>query len=290
MTPGDFVLFVEPKSYIARVGEKIGAEIRAVDYDGTPVANKQVQMQLLRRLWDSNQHDYRGTQELETLNVNTDKDGNAHVDFSTEAKYVTDTYYIVASAKDAGSHQIRASDSVWVVSENSPYIVADNEAQKEPVAVKLDREIYKPGETVRAMITAPVTGKEGAQAIVAIEGDQIYSYKAVDLTASATLVEIPVEKSYAPNVWVTVTFVGKKRQFYNTSQMIKVAPQSHFLTVSVSTDKKKYRPGDMATYTLKAVDSDGKPAANVELAMGVVDESIYAIRHGICAGHPQVLL
>ncbi len=277
-TPGDFVLFVEPDSYVAKVGEKIKANVRAVSYDGQPIANRKVKMQLLRRLWDRNEHYYRGNEKYEELEVTTDKDGKATVSFNTVAKWATDTYYIVGSAKDDGNRLIASSNSIWVVSDSYPYSLSDSESQKEPLTVKLDKEVYKPGETVRAMISAPVTGKEGAQAIVAVEGSQIYNYRAVDLKASATLVEIPVDKKYAPNVHLTVTFVSKKRQFFNDSQMIKVSPQSNFLTVSVATDKPKYHPGDMATYTLKAVDADNKPAPNVELAMGVVDESIYAIR------------
>ena len=278
VTTGDYVLFVDPKSYVAKVGEKIEADVRAVNYDGVGVANREVTVQLMRRIWDRNEHYYRGTEKFEERKVTTDKDGKAHVIFDTQAKYVTDTYYIIGSSKDDEGHQLRESTSVWIASENYPYALDNDEAQKEPLTVKMDKEVYKPGETIRAMISAPVTGKEGAQAIVAVEGVQLYSYKAVDLTASATLVEIPVEKNYSPNVYLTVTFVNKKRQFFNQSQMVKVAPQSSFLTISVTPDKTKYHPGDMATYTLKAVDIDGKPAANVELAMGVVDEAIYAIR------------
>src|SRR5262249_34083024 len=44
------------------------------------------------------------------------------------------------------------------------------------------------------------------------------------------------------------------------------------------TDKLKYKPGDKVTYTIKAKRPDGKPAGNVELSLGVVDESIYSIR------------
>lgn len=286
VTPGDFALAVEPRSYIAKVGEKIGANVQAIDYQGNPVANKAITAQLVRRLWDpskarKDEFEYKGIQELELASGVTNKDGVAHVEFSTKARYLTDTYYIVASAKDAGAHMIRASESVWVVSENNPSALSAQEAGKEPVSVKLDKAIYKPGETVRAMISAPVTGKEGVEAIVAVEADEIFSYKAVPLTGSATLVELPVENSYAPNVYLTVTLVTKKKQFFNTSQLIKVAPQSCFLTINIDPDKKKYHPGDMANFTLKAVNSDGTPAGNVELAMGVVDESIYSIRSEI---------
>lgn len=277
VTPGDFVLFVEPKNYVAKVGEKIAAEIKAVDYEGNPVVSKKVQVQMLRRIWDRNESYYRGLQNYETVEVSTDKDGKATVEFDTKAKYYTDTYYLVASAKDAENHQIRSYNTVWVASEYYPDY-AGEQAQKEPLAVKLDKEVYKPGETIRAMISAPVGKNDHVQAIVSVEGVKLHKYQAVDLKAGGTLIELPIEKHYAPNVHLSVCLVGKKRQFYNTSQIVKIAPQENFLTISVSPDKKKYHPGENAVYTLKAVDSLGKPAANVELSMGVVDESIYAIR------------
>ena len=278
VTPGDFTLFVEPSSYVAKVGEKIGTDFNAVDYQGVSVPNKPVKLKLMRRLWNTVDKAYQGLETYETVNAITNKEGKGHVEFTTKAKYVTDTYYIVAESEDNEHHVIKADTSIWVASENSPYVVSGDGAESTPLKVKLDKAVYQPGDTVRAMISAPVTGTEGAQAIVAVEGIKLHSYKAVDLKASATLVEIPVDKTFAPNVYLTVTFVSKKKQFYNISQMIKVSPYANFLTVAVSTDKPKYKPGDMATYTLKATDKQGKPAPNVELSMGVVDESIYAIR------------
>jgi alpha-2-macroglobulin len=278
VTAGDYVLFVEPKSYVAKVGEKIATELRAVDYQGQSVPNRPVKLTLMRRIWNTNDYSYEGTETYETLNAVTDKDGKAHVEFSTKAKYATDTYYIVAESTDAEKHVIKDDESIWVVSENDPYIGYGGGRAQEPLKVKLDKAVYEPGDTVRAMISAPVKGDEGAQAIVAVEGIKLHSYKAVDLKGPATLVEIPVDKTYAPNVYVTVTFVSKKKQFYNTSQMVKVSPYSNFLQVAVTPDKAKYHPGDMATYKLKVTKKDGNPAPNVELSMGVVDESIYAIR------------
>lgn len=279
VTAGDYVLFVEPKSYVAKVGEKISADIRAVDYQGQSVPNRPIKAKLLRRIWNTNDYSYQGTESYEDINTVTDKDGKAHIEFSTKAKYATDTYYIVAQSTDAEKHVIKDDESIWVVSENDPYSgYGGGRSQNEPLKVKLDKAVYEPGDTVRAMISAPVKGDEGAQAIVAVEGIKLHSYKAVDLKGPATLVEIPIEKSYSPNVYLTVTFVSKKKQFYNTSQMVKVSPYANFLQVAVTPDKAKYHPGDMASYKLKVTKKDGKPAANVELSMGVVDESIYAIR------------
>jgi len=98
------------------------------------------------------------------------------------------------------------------------------------------------------------------------------------MTATAKLVEIPILASYEPNAYVTVTFVGIDHQYYNQSRTLRVAPQEHFLDISIDTDKKKYAPGETVRYTIRTQDASGHPAPNTELSLGVVDESIYSIR------------
>lgn len=279
VTNGEFALFAKSTSSVARVGENIVADVTAIRYDGKkPVAGLPVHIQLYRRIYDRKNSEYKGIQICGETTGTTDASGNVKVDFKTKPEFVTDTYDILATAEDSAHNFIADDYSMWVVSENNPYFLPETEAQKEPLTVKLDKAVYKPGDVARVMITAPLTGKEGAQAIVAVEGAKIYSYKVIDMKSTAQMVEIPLTIDYAPNVYVTVTMVTNKRQFYNQSQMIKVSPESRFLNLSIATDKPRYHPGDLATYTLTAKTADGKPAPNVELSMGLVDESIYAIR------------
>jgi hypothetical protein len=280
VTNGDFELFVRSNSYVAKVGDTISADVRAVSYDAghKPVANQSVNVRLYRRLYDRNKYEYRGIEIFEDKSVTTDANGVAHVAFATKAKFPTDTYEILATAEDPYHNIIADQTGVWVVSEEYPYQLPSQEAQKEPLTIKLDKDVYKAGETARAMITMPVTGKEGAQAIVCVEGAKLYSYRVVNLTGTANMVEVPLLAEYAPNVYLTVTYIGKKHEFYNESKMIKISPKDHFLNLAIDTDKQKYKPGDTAIYTVKATYADGKPAANTELSLGVVDESIYAIR------------
>lgn len=278
VTVGDIELFIQPTSSIITAGEVLSSDVTVVDYHGDPAANIPVHLSLMRRPWDRVKSEYKNPQLFEETNVTTDASGKAHVSFNTKAKFESDTYYIVGSCLDNQKHHIMSETSIWVASENFPYVLNDNEAKKEPLSVRLDKQVYRAGEKAKVMITAPVTGQEGAQAIVSIEGSKLHSYQIVEMKSSATVVEIPINKSYAPNVYVTATFVGKKHQFYSQTQMIKVSPLDRFLNISVNTDKPKYKPGETAKYTIKALHSDGKPAANTELSLGIVDESIYAIR------------
>ncbi|HEY9792916.1 MAG TPA: MG2 domain-containing protein [Candidatus Obscuribacterales bacterium] len=279
VTNGDFEVFVKPDSYVAKVGEPISAEVRAVSYDDhKPLANQPVHLRLYRRVYDRVHYDYKGIEVFEDKVMSTDQDGKAKIIFATKPKYPTDTYEILATSEDSYRNIIADESSVWVVSDTSPYALEDKQANQEPLKVTLDKNVYRVGDTAKVMIVAPVTGKEGIQALVTVEGPKLYKYQLVDMKATATMVEIPILPEYAPNVYAAVTFVGKKRQFYQQSQMIKVSPKNHFLQVTIESDKPKYKPGETATYTVKAQFADGKPAPNTELSLGVVDESVYAVR------------
>lgn len=278
VTAGNFELFVEPQNYVVKAGEKISTDFSAVDYHGDPVAGASVKLKLVRRPYDTVNSTYREPLVLEEISATTDAEGKGHVDFKTETKYQSDTYEIIGSSEDQEQHRIATASSVWISSPNYPYALGSNEAQKQPLSIKLDKKVYKPGETAKVLITAPVTGQEGTQAIVSVEGLKLHNYKVVDLKSTACLVEIPIQKDYAPNIYVSCVFIGKKHQFYSQSELVKVSPLDRFLAVEISTDKPKYKPGELAEYTVKAKQADGKPAANVELSLGIVDESIYAIR------------
>jgi hypothetical protein len=278
VTPADFEMFVTPDSYVNKVGDKFNADISAIGYDGKPMANQPVTVHLERFQYDRVNANYRGVDVKETKTVTTDSNGNAKVSFVTSDQWPCDRFYIVAESNDKTAHTAWASSSIWVANERYPYIREGEDAAKQALQINLDKKVYKPGDTAKIMVTAPLSGKEGVQAIVSVEGTHIYSYKLQAINATAQLVEVPIKPEYVPNAFITVTFVGNKHQFFSAEKMIKVSPQNNFLNITVATDKQKYKPGEKATYTIKATKLDGTPAPNTEVSLGVVDESIYAIR------------
>ena len=275
---GAFLLTVDPASWVVKVGDAMVLNMKAVDYDGKPIANQSVELKMIRFPYDRIKQEYKPLETLTTDHVTTDSTGKASLSVHFNEQMATDSYYFLATAKDAQGHLVADSTSVWVAAGNRPFFYDEREAKQQPLTVKLDKKVYKQGETAKVIITGPFTGKEGMEALVAIEGTKLHEVKIVPLTSSAQLVEIPIKANYVPNFYITTTIVGKSRQFYNQEEMVMVSPENHFLKLSISTDKEKYKPGDQATYTIKAVDKDNKPVAGTELSLGVVDESIYSIR------------
>src|SRR5579875_366533 len=278
VTAGNFALFVQPHQFVCRAGDPIAVDFTAVGYDRKPVANQAVVIKLVRWLYDRVEHTYRGQELEEQYQVVTGSDGQGRVSFRTKGALPTDTYVVTAEAIDSQNHLVYDESSVWIANASIPYMLSADESQRQALQVKLDKGAYRPGETARVMISGPFTGSEGADALVTVEGPKLYRRQIVPMTATAAMVEIPVESAYEPNVYVTVAIVGPGHQFYEQSKIMKVAPQEHFLNVTVDTDKTRYRPGDKVTYTIHASYPNGKPAPDTELSLGVVDKSIYAIR------------
>jgi alpha-2-macroglobulin len=278
VSAGDFTLYVQPENYVSKAGSPIKATISAVDYHGKAVPNRSVTVSMLRWNWDRVKAAYRGKTIVATTTITTDANGKAALTLPTTDQYFTDGYHITAETRDDAGHIIYAEEGIWIASENYPYIRDGQATQQEAFSIKLDKAAYQPGETARAMITAPVSGKEHADVILAIEGAKLHDVRLIPMDATAKMVEIPLKDNYTPNVYVTATLVGPKHQFYSQSEIIKVSPANHFLNINVKTDKSKYKPGETAVYTIEAKYPDGKPARDTELSLGVVDESIYAIR------------
>jgi uncharacterized protein YfaS (alpha-2-macroglobulin family) len=278
VSAGDFCVFIDPASYVVKVGDNLVSNIEAVDYNGKPVANQDITVRLSRYPWDASKYVYKPEEVLVEAQQKTDTNGKAKATFIVKDQFPTDTYYVSVEARDKQGNNVGDNSSIWIASPNYPYVLSGESAQNEPVSIRFDKAIYKPGDTARLMLSGPVNGKEGAQAVITLEGATIYSYKTVPLASTAQLIEIPIEEKHAPNVFIKAVLVTKKHQFYSQEKMIKVSPANNFLNVQISTDKKRYQPGETVKYTIKARKNDGSPAANAELSLGVVDESVYSIR------------
>jgi uncharacterized protein YfaS (alpha-2-macroglobulin family) len=278
MSAADFTLFVDPSSYVVKSGESLPVSIKAVDYQGKAIGNKAVNIKIMRFPYDSIKQEYKPDQVVVQQTVTTDGAGKASLNAFIGDQLPSDSYYVVAEALDDKQRKAVDTNSIWIAQGEKPFFFAENEAKVQPLTVKLDKKVYKPGDKARVILSGPFTGKEGFEALVSVEGTKIHELKVVPLTSSAQLVELDIKDKYAPNCFVSVAVVGKKRQFYTLEETVLVSPDSHFMKLAVKCDKEKYKPGDDAVYTIEARDQAGKPVVGAELAMAVVDESIYAIR------------
>jgi uncharacterized protein YfaS (alpha-2-macroglobulin family) len=248
---GTFRLQLEPGRWIASPGQTFPLRVKTVNFDGTPRPNVPVTLTIRKQL----AHVTTDAKGVASLDIPADRPGSLEVE---------------AAVVDERGNRMTENTWLWVAEGDEG--VSDpsfNYAELELVA---DKKLYQPGDTAKVMV---LTSRPGDTALVTLEGLELYTARVVRLAANATPIEIPIERAYQPNVYLSVTTVRGKT-YRNRDLQLKVSPQEHALTVQVTADRERYGPRQQAVYTIRTLDLQGRPVA-AEASLGLVDESIYAI-------------
>lgn len=258
-TNGDIHLDVSSPQYMANKGESARFTIKATDYDNKPRRGVIIDVNANLNSWEDNEERY---DQIASDKVTTDVTGRATFAFKPTKE---GSYTVRAACRDSGGRLIKSATWLWVPGNG------EFQGYKYPnLKVILDKKTYNPGDTAKVLINSSQVGQ---MALLTIEGRRLYDHKLVKLANRSTVVEIPIKPGYQPNFYVNVCYV-KDKKFASDEAHAKVSLADRTIKLTVTADKKKYEPGDIATYHVKAVDSHGKPL-QAEVSLGVVDEAIY---------------
>ena len=210
----------------------------------------------------------RGTHHHEVLSrkVETGAGGTGEFRFTPE---VEGAYRVAWSGEEPDGPPITAETMVWV---------ADGEFRdlgyaQDALQIILDQESTQGGEKVPVVICGPA---RDAYLLVTVERDEIYSHRVVHLEGTAGLVWLEIGLERAPNVFLSAVMV-KDRQILTDTELLLVPPAQNLLDLDVKLDRESYKPREKGTLAITARDPEGKPVT-AEVAVGVVDESVYAIQ------------
>lgn len=148
------------------------------------------------------------------------------------------------------------------------------------IRIVLDKEEYRPGETVKASITFPVPVEN---ALVTLERDRVEHHGLLthggnwirlarqnELQWSA---EIPVEERYSPNMTFSVAYVRDGDYVFQNKGVTVKVPR---IQVAFRPDKERYAPGETVEVDVSTT-LDGEPLS-ARLAVGVADEAVYVLQ------------
>ena len=105
---------------------------------------------------------------------------------------------LVAEAKDAQGHAAQAAASVWITKQGELWFAQDNDDR---IDVLPEKKRYEPGETARLQVRMPF---REATALVAVEREGVIATQVVTLRGDDPTVELKIEPSWGPNVYVSV--------------------------------------------------------------------------------------
>ena len=266
-TFGTFLVGISTDSYVYQKDETINATAVARDYDGHPVQTA-LHAELVRWRWYGYWNTNRSQEDVvESQDVRTQADGTARVTFHAKE---AGSFHLRVTAETPEKREVNEISWFWVSGAGENWWGGGQERQIRMVA---DKKSYKVGDKARVLV---MTGVPEAYLLVTTEGRTVQSKKVVHAVAPTVTVEIPIQSSNQPNVFVSAVFLHEDK-LYQASKNLKVPAVQQKLQIEIQPSKKQFQPGDKATYTLVAKDANGKPVEG-ELSFGIVDEALYAIR------------
>ncbi|MBN2006555.1 MAG: Ig-like domain-containing protein [Anaerolineae bacterium] len=269
-------IILDASGYFHKPGEPFALNISVVDIDGNPVAGRELKLSLRR--WDRSDYD----SVLQSFDVTMDDDGRAkQVVTLDSAGY----YQLYASGNDAGGREITARRYVYAHGNLSQNWYGRNSL----IAIDADRETYAPGDTAHLIIESAFDGP----ALLTFERGTTRREQVVELTAPVTLLDVPVQETDSPNIFVTINawrgqaLAGEEALsdlYYNFPDAkllmdtveLQVPALSKVLTVTLTPDQDVYGPRDEATFTVRVTDYLSRPV-RAEVSLALVDEAIFAL-------------
>jgi alpha-2-macroglobulin len=267
VTYGTFQVGISADSYVYQKDETINATAVAKDYDGHPIQTA-IHAELVRWHWYGYGNTARSQEDvIESQNVHTQSDGSARVTFLAEE---AGSFHLRVTAETPEKREVNQVSWIWISGAGENWWGGGQERQIRMVA---DKKSYKVGDRARVLV---MTGVPEAYLLITTEGRTVQSKKVVHATAPTVTVELPIQSSNQPNVFVSAVFLHDDK-LYQASKSLNVPAVQQKLQIDIQPSKKQFQPGDKATYTLVARDASGKPVQG-ELSVGIVDEALYAVR------------
>ena len=274
--PADFYIGVRPESWTGQAGQELSYSIRTVDWLGSSSGDHLLRAEFQKISWEAvatgSWNPNGPTQDpvytlVGSTDFSTDAEGRARLAFTPSEP---GSYQIQITGEGATTQQF-----VWVSGESGG---AWPNLPDQHIQLETNQESYQPGDTARVFLPNPFP--KSALALVSIERSQVMRTEVILLTKPSQILEIPLSKEDAPNVFVAVTLLGKQADgipdFRQGYQELKVDPGDQKLQISLIPSRTQAQPGEAVDFTLAVKDSLGEPVAG-EFSLAVVDKATLAL-------------
>lgn len=284
----DFYIGVKRQGYFLETDKPAQLEFIAVDPDGNRLEGKKIEVQVIRRHWESVRKAITGGRfaweskqiddVIETRTITTAKEPISYSFTPADSGL----YMISARAKDSKNREAAADEYMYVIGNDyAPWAMYDDDL----LELITEKEEYKPYETAKIMIKSPY---ESAVALVTVEREYVIDSFVTNINGSTALIEVPIQPEYLPNIYVGVSLVkGRveneaytnyasdegKPSFKIGYAGLSVSPREKELNVKITKSADSLEPRDEITVDLYVETKESKPM-ETEIMLSVVDVGV----------------
>lgn len=273
-----------PKTFVA-AGEKFRLETVTTDVEGSRVPHVPVAVAAVLADWQKIKGEWQEvTVDEQKCEIVSGPTGEAGCDITAKKGGV---YTITAIVADSNGKRNESEMTVWVAGGGRE---PKREIEEEDVEIIPGKKEYAPGETAEILLNAPFFPAEG---VLTLERNGIVSTERFTVNEASTILRIPIEERYLPNIHVRVDLTGAAPRIYYEDERdaklpkrpayasgtieMRVSTASRKLNVTAEPADKTLEPGGKTRVNVAVTDSNGRPVGGSEVALVVVDESILAL-------------
>ncbi|HEY5934552.1 MAG TPA: DUF6049 family protein, partial [Kofleriaceae bacterium] len=282
--PSSAYVGLKAKKLFVEKGQPFDLEVIGVDLDGKAVAGAKIDVKTVRLDWEYKKGQY-AQKEVDPQTCNAVAAATpSPCSFKTKEG---GTYQVTATIVDARGRPNQTKYTFWVTGGDVPLA---RDVSQEKVQIIPDKKDYAAGQTAELLLQAPFYPAEG---VISWRRSGIVQTERVTFDGPTKVIKVPIADTFVPNMIVQVDLVGAaarlddkgdpdpklpKRPAYAVGQInLSVPPKQRTLKVTVTPAAAKLGPGESTKLAVTVVDAAGRPVANAETAVIVVDEAILAL-------------
>jgi hypothetical protein len=294
--PAEVYAGVRTERAWVEAGTQIELGIVAVDLDGKVVPGRPVAVLAERMEW----RQLGGTWSevpVDSARCTVVSEANP-VSCSIRTDARGGTYRITADVTDARGRPSRTQVRVWAWGA-TPWMQGPGEDRNAQRQVRLvpDREEYAPGDTARILVQLPFWPARG---LLTVRREGIVRTDTLASDGPTLAVSVPIGEADIPNLHVQVDVVGAhdrqgQRQptargtdFAAGTATLRVPPGPRTLRVTATPADSVQLPESPGAVDVEVRDAAGRPLADAEVAVVIVDEAVLALT-GFVLQHPVQL-
>jgi hypothetical protein len=133
-------------------------------------------------------------------------------------------------------------------------------------------------EQVLALLPKGWGNGEAGTIWLSLAGTQIFSSKALQAKGRSLIFDVEGLEQFGTGFYATLTVPMPGGKFLEQSLSFRVVPKEKILELQIDVDKEIAEPLAPVTIALEAKDQTGAPAANVEIAVSVVDRAVLVLQ------------
>ncbi len=267
--PADFYIGVKPDLWIGRSKEAVGFDVLTTDWTRNPSGDHELVAEFKQVRWEREADQFGYPRYVPTFSVisssnfATGPDGRARLSFVPPN---AGTFML-----DVSGDGTRTQTMIWV---GGPGDALWPQLDNNILQLTAGKDLYNPGENGSVFIPNPFG--TNSLAMVTVERGVVFRSEVITLTGSGEEYSFAVTEDDAPNVYVTVTVLGRDNEFRHGVVNIPVAADALELNVQVTPNPTQAGPRDPVTFDVLVTDHQGQPVQG-EFSMAVVDLAVLAL-------------